>query len=221
MFNIAIRKWKWAKDNPVNCCEMPRVSDERTRYLSEDEHARLLKALDKETSPRWLKPIVIMALNTGLREGNLLNMRWSWVNLFSRLIAIEGKEMKNDKSIGIPLTQEAMETLKELQRVKQIEDFVFHDSGKCIYPVKLQRAFRKACKIAEIEDFRFHDLRHTFASYLRQSGVDLHTISRLLGHKDIRMTQRYSHLSVENLREAISVLDTPRRCNSVTLEAAK
>ena len=65
------------------------------------------------------------------------------------------------------------------------------------------------CNDAGIDDFRFHNLRHTFASYLRQNGVDLHTISELLGHREIRMTQRYSHLSVENLREAISVLDKP------------
>jgi integrase len=125
---------------------------------------------------------------------------------FSRLITIEGTEMKNDKSLGIPLTQEAVETLKDLQRVKQIGDFIFHHNGKRIYPVKLQRAFRKLCRTAGIANFRFHDCRHSFASYLSQRNVDLYTISKLLGHKDTRMTKRYSHLNVDNLREAVSKL---------------
>jgi site-specific recombinase XerC len=76
-----------------------------------------------------------------------------------------------------------------------------------IYQKKLQRAFNKACELAQIDNFHFHDLRHTFASYLRQRGVDLHTIQKLLGHKDGRMTQRYAHLCVDNLRDAVSVLN--------------
>lgn len=83
-------------------------------------------------------------------------------------------------------------------------------AGKGIYPVKLQRTFREVCKAAKITDFRFHDLRHTYASYLRQSGVDLHTISVLLSHKDTRMSAIYAHLSVENLRDAVAVLDQKR-----------
>jgi integrase len=207
MFNLAI-KWRWVSENPVDLIEMPHVKNERIRFLSEDEYKRLFEALDNPEMPVWLKPIIITALNAGLREGNILRLRWSQVNLFSRLISIKGAEMKNRENLGLPLTQEAFQTFMRLHKVRRIgTDLVFHDEGKEIYPVKLQRAMRKVCKLAEIEDFRFHDLRHTFASYLRQKGVDLHTISKLLGHKDIRMTQRYSHLSVENLREAVSVLD--------------
>ena len=207
MFNIAIKKWRWTRDNPVSLIEMPEVKNERVRYLSTDEYNRLLNALQDERTPNWLMPIVVIALNTGLRLSNLLSLKWSQVNLFSRLILIEGSEMKNKESVGIPLTQEATETLKELQKVKQVDGFVFHCKGKRIYPDRLQKAFKKVCKIADITDFRSHDCRHSFASFLRQRGVDLHTISKLLGHKDTRMTLRYSHLSVENLREAISVLD--------------
>ena len=208
MFNLAIKKWKWVKENPVSRIELPQVNNERVRYLGEAEYQSLFRALEHDTIPSWLKPIVIIALNTGLRESNLLKLKWTSVNLFSRLITIEGERMKNRESIGLPLTQEAFETFRALQRGKRTDTaLVFHDTGKEIYPVKLQRGFRKACKKAGIENFRFHDLRHTFASYLRQRGVDLHTISKLLGHKDIRMTQRYAHLSVETLREAISVLD--------------
>lgn len=219
MFNIARKKWRWVRDNPVNYIEMPKVNNERVRYLSPDECGRLFNALGHEETPVWLMPIVILALNTGLREWNLLNLKWNQVNLFSRLILIEGTEMKNRESIGIPLTSEAMAVLSESRKVSQFEGFVFHDCGSRIYPRKLIRAFAAACKRAGIDDFRFHDLRHTFASYLRQKGVDLHTISKLLGHKDTRMTQKYAHLSVEHLRDAISVLEGGY--NLVTVEREK
>ena len=84
---------------------------------------------------------------------------------------------------------------------------VFHDKGKKLYDRKVQRAFKKALRKAEITDFHFHDLRHTSASYLRQSGVDLHKISKLMGHKDTRMANRYSHLSVDTLRDAVAKLE--------------
>ena len=96
---------------------------------------------------------------------------------------------------------------KLVQYVKTSEYKEYLEKNGKLYPVKVQRAFKKVMEKAKISSFRFHDLRHTFASYLRQRGIDLHTISKLLGHKDIRMSQRYSHLSVETLRGAISVLN--------------
>jgi site-specific recombinase XerD len=81
---------------------------------------------------------------------------------------------------------------------------VFHDNGEKLYSRKVQRAFVEALRVAKIEDFHFHDLRHSFASRLVQSGVDIYAVQKLLGHKDGRMTQRYAHLSIENLRSAIS-----------------
>lgn len=206
MFNVAIKKWRWVKENPVGLIEMPQVNNQRVRYLSAEEYERLFKSLVAENVPTWLKPIVVIALNTGLRQANLLDLRWSQINLRDRLICIEGHHMKNRESLGIPLTQETYEVLVELSKVRRIEhDLVFHEDGEPIYKMKLHRAFRKVCKAAQVSDFRFHDLRHTFASYLRQKGVDLHTISKLLSHKDTRMTQRYAHLSVDSLRQAVAV----------------
>jgi integrase len=74
--------------------------------------------------------------------------------------------------------------------------------------VKIQRAFRNALKAAGITNFRFHDLRHTFASYLGQRGVDLHTIATLAGHRDLRMTKRYAHLNADSLRDAVAKPET-------------
>lgn len=206
MFNVARKQWKWKMNNPVSEIELPRVRNERVRYLFQDEHKRLFEAL-ATVEEQWLKPVVIIALDTGLRLANLCELSWSEVNMFNRMIIINAEKMKNDDYLGIPLTERAYNTFKELQKVKSISGNVFHDGGEKIYPVKVRRAFYKVLTKARITDFRFHDLRHTYGSYLRQNGVDIHTISKLMGHRDLRMSQRYAHLSAENLREAISMLD--------------
>ena len=120
------------------------------------------------------------------------------------MITISGEKMKNDDYIGIPLTDDAYPTLKDLHRVKCVSGHVFHDNGQKLYVRKVQRAFKVVLKEAKIENFHFHDLRHSFASFQVQSGTNLYVVQKLLGHKDNRMTQRYSHLNVEALRDAIS-----------------
>lgn len=206
MFNVARKQWKWKVTNPVSDIELPRVRNERVRYLDPEEHARLLKALESEESPKWLKFCVIIAIDTGLRLNNLCELRWAEVNMFSRMLVITAEKMKNEDYIGLPLTERVFQSLRDLQKVKCLTGHVLHDDGQPLYDRKVQRAFRMALKEAEITNFHFHDLRHTFASYLRQRGVDLHTIGKLLGHKDLRMTQRYSHLNVDSLKDAVSKL---------------
>jgi integrase len=207
VFNVARKQWKWKMQNPISEIEMPKVSNERVRYLSESEYIALFEALDK-VSEKWLKPCVTIAIDTGLRLSNICNLQWSEVNLFSRLIIIAAVSMKNDEHLGIPLTERASQTFRELQRVRAISDHVFHDNGQKIYPVKVQRAFKKALSSTKIVNFHFHDLRHTFASRLVQSGVDIYAVQKLLGHKDGRMTKRYAHLNVDNLREAVAKLES-------------
>jgi integrase len=193
--------------NPISDIEMPKVNNERVRYLSEPEYVSLFKALD-EAPEKWLRPCVTIAIDTGLRLSNVCNLQWSEVNLFSRLIVISAEKMKNADYIGIPLTERACSTFKEIQGVKAISGYVFHDNGQRLYPKKVQRAFGKTLKAAGITNFHFHDLRHCYCSYLRQQGVDLHTIATLAGHKDLRMTKRYAHLNVDNLRDAIAKLES-------------
>jgi integrase len=206
MFNIARKQWRWKIDNPVSDIKLPKVRNERIRYLSEDEYKRLFNVLDQNES-RWLKPFIIVAIDTGLRLSNLCNLKWSEVNLFSRMITINAETMKNDDYLGVPLTDRTVIVLKELQKTPCLSGHVFHDNGQKLSDRKVQRAFRKVLEETKIKNFHFHDLRHTFASYLRQNGVDLHTIAKLLGHKDLRMTKRYAHLNVDSLRGAISKLD--------------
>ncbi len=204
IFNIAILEWELCDDNPVPKAlkTLGKVDSKRVRYLSPDESQRLMVAL-----PSWLKPIVIIARHTGLRRGNLIELTWSQVDFERKAIVIP--ITKNGNPIGIPLTKTAMRTLLEVQRIRHIHSpYVFcYLDGKPYSPGSVTIAFRRVCKKAGVSNFRFHDLRHDFASSLVQSGVDIHRVKELLGHKDLRMTIRYCHLSPENLREAVNVLD--------------
>lgn len=204
IFNIAIQEWELCKTNPVlNVSRTLGKTDiHRVRYLLPGELQRLMIAL-----PPWLRPIVTIARHTGLRRGNILALTWEQVDLNRGVVIIP--KTKNGCPIGLPLTQTAKATLSEIKKIRHIKSsFVFcDDKGQPHKGTVVCAAYRRAVKRARIEDFRFHDLRHDFASSLVQSGVGIHVVKELLGHKDLRMTIRYSHLAPENLRSAIEVLD--------------
>jgi integrase len=211
-FNVAIREWEWCRENPVFRIKLEQVHNERVRWLTEEEFENLLAYC-----PEWLKPVVLVARYTGLRRGNIVKLRWDQVDLFRKVILLD--KTKNGDRLGIPICETLMDVFKSLGKVRHLQsNYVFavandaHVSGNAV-----GMAFKRACKKMEVEDFRFHDLRHTFASILVQRGVDLYRVQRLLGHRDGRMTQRYSHLSPENLREAVRVLDQGYH-NSITVK---
>jgi len=207
MFNIARKNWKWKINNPISDIELPKVRNERVRYLEPEENVNLFSALET-AEETWIRPFVILAIDTGLRLNNLCELMRTEVDLFNKSIRKSSEVMKNDEHLGIPLTERVYQTLKELLRVPCVTGHVFHENGKPLYDRQVQRAFKRVLKKAGITNFHIHDLRHTFASYLRQAGVDLHTIGTLLGHKDLRMTKRYAHLNVESLRIAVGKLET-------------
>jgi len=204
IFNIAIEEWELCKENPVRKVlkTLGKIDTKRVRYLSPEELRNLYVVL-----PSWLRPIVTIARHTGLRRGNILELTWEQVNIQRKVLVIS--RTKNGDPIGIPLTETALMTLADLQKIRHLHSsYVFCDKeGKPYSPNMVSVAFKRACKRAEINNCRFHDLRHDFASNLIQAGVDIYTIKELLGHKDLRMTVRYSHLAPENLRSAVSVLD--------------
>jgi integrase len=204
IFNIAIDEWGLCKENPVPKAlkTLGRIDNKRVRYLSPDELQKLTLVL-----PSWLRTIVTIARHTGLRRGNLLDLTWSQVNLDRKAIIIP--KTKNGSPIGIPLTQTAIKNLSDVQRVRHLNSpYVFCDTeGKRYSREMVSVAFKRATKRAGIDNFRFHDLRHDFASNLVQGGIDINTVKDLLGHKDLRMTVRYCHLTPENLSDAVKVLD--------------
>lgn len=199
-FNVAIREWEWCRENPVRRIAMEQVHNQIDRWLTADEEKRLLDA-----SPTWLKEIILFALNTGMRRGEILSLQWRDVD-FSRGVLIVMKS-KNRERRTIPLNSKAFEPLMAKQAGLP-GGFVFPSaSGTRINAQNLLRAFYAALSRAGIENFRFHDLRHTFATRLAQAGVDLYKVQRLLGHKTSAMTQRYAHHSPESLREGVLILD--------------
>ncbi len=204
IFNIAIEEWELCSENPVRKVlrSLGKADNKRVRYLTPEESDRLMLAL-----PSWLRSIVIVARNTGLRKGNILGLTWQQVNFQKKILIVE--RTKNGEPIGIPLTDIAVRTLAERQRIRHLTSpYVFCDGiGGAYSPHQVSSAFKRACKRAGIENLRFHDLRHDFASNLVQLGVDIYTVKDLLGHKDLRMTQRYCHLAPENLRSAINLLN--------------
>jgi len=214
-FNLAIREWEWVSENPVIKVGRERVNNAKDRWLSLGEQSRLLDACVIYATGRnnvlephyWLQEIVVFALNTGMRQDEILSLRWPAVSLFRKTATV--MKSKNGEKRTIPLNNRAFELLKKKAKVRNIRgDFVFpSETGTKILARNLVRAFHKALYRAGIEDFRFHDLRHTFATRLAHSGIDLYKVARLLGHKDIRMTQRYAHHYTESLRDGVEVLD--------------
>jgi integrase len=199
MLNKAV-EWGMLEVNPFNKGSklMLKENNHRLRFLADDEVEALLKAC----SPH-LRPIVEVALLTGMRRGELLGLKWEQIrNGFIYLT-----ETKSGKARQIPINDRLAEVLKEVRREKQLKSpYVFCDSqGRRFYEVK--RSFASACRRAGLENFRFHDLRHTFASHLVMKGVGLKAVQELLGHADIKMTLRYSHLSQAHLKEAVAVLN--------------
>ncbi|GAX60379.1 site-specific tyrosine recombinase [Candidatus Scalindua japonica] len=203
-FNLAVKEWEWLKDNPVSRVQKERENNEVDRWLTEDEERRLLG-----NSPDWLREIIVFALNTGLRQDELLSLEWSRVNLLRKTILIQ--KTKNNKPNTLPLNSIALNVLmkKHESKVRSIKnDLVFiSKSGSKICKRNLIRAFAQALEKAEIKDFTFHCLRHTFATRLAQNGVDIYKIAKLLNHKDLKNTQRYSHHCPESLMVGVQILE--------------
>jgi integrase len=209
MFNVAIREWEWLRDNPVSRLSFAVGNrNARDRWLTGEEEQKLLK---HATNPWWLRPLLITALHSGMRKGEILNLKWADVDFKRRCITVQ--KSKNKTKRTIPLSNTLHSTLKEM-KIRDISGRVFPISDR-----SLRAAFGKTLEKSGIEDFRFHDLRHTFATRLVQNGVDLYKVKELLGHKTIAMTMRYAHHCPETLRSSVEVLDACYNSATVAAEA--
>jgi integrase len=214
-FNLAKREWQWCTENPVERVSREKVKNERDRWLTLEEEKKLLECCvlhptrkeNKTDSVYWLQEIVLFALNTGMRQDEILSLEWPDADLFRKTILVV--KSKNGEKRTIPMNQRVFELLKAKARANQSDNKVVFasEAGTKILRRNLMRAFYNARDRAKIANFKFHDLRHTFATRLAQSGIDLYMISKLIGHKDIKMTQRYSHHCPDSLRNGVEVLD--------------
>lgn len=208
MFSKAI-DWGYTKENPAKRVKLAKETP-RTRFLTAEEINRLLEAAKSQRSPQLI-PILVMALNTGMRKGEILNLRWGDVDFTRRAIFV--RKTKNDQPREVPMTDWLFDTLcdwrkKSIQMQKTLDnEQVF--SNNTSQPVRsIRTAFERALKRARIENFRFHDLRHTAASQMYMSGLDIKFIKEIGGWKTLQMVDRYSHISTESKRASMLIFES-------------
>lgn len=231
-------EWDHVADHPMRKVKQAKVEDDhRVRYLTDGEETRLRQVLltredavkaARESHRRWqvdrgltpappiaandfsehIRPMILLAINTGLRRGEMFKLRRSDIDLENQQLKVRAAAAKSGKSRHIPLNAEAFETVTRWMRQHPggtQDDLVF--PGKDGKPMtNIDSSWHTVSKAAGLKDFRWHDLRHHFASRLVMSGVDLNTVRELLGHADLKMTLRYAHLAPEHKAIAVAKL---------------
>lgn len=192
-FSVASKEWEWIDDSPIRKVTKPKEPRGRVRFLDEEERERLLQAC-QESKNSYLYIVVVLALSTGMRHGEIMNLTWKDVDFQGQRITLQ--ETKNNERRVIPLVGLAMDLLQKHAEGSRSELLFPGKDPK--RPVDLRFAWEKALKESGVQDFRFHDLRHTFASYLAMGKATLTELRILMGHKSPSMTARYSHLSEEH-----------------------
>jgi integrase len=198
-------------------------NNEVVRYLTMEEYQRLLEAA--EEGPWYLRPLIELSANTGLRRGNLLSLRWEEIDLETRVI--RKTITKNNRTLALPLTERVVQILEALQEGREGDAaFVFphwegQQAGRPILDIK--NSFRAALRRAGIGNFRWHDLRHCFGSWLVRGGAKLVAVQKLMGHRSNRITMRYAHLSPQYLKGEVEILNknVPEPCPSDATKSGK
>jgi len=190
---MAVREKGWMNENPVLKVEKPTEPRGRVRFLSPEERERLLKAC-QESKNQYLYPIVVLALSTGMRKSEFMNLHWTSVDFDRKRITLH--ETKNGDIRAVPLVGLAYDLIKGLyESRKGLSPFLFpSDTAPMLKPCDIRSAWEFALKKADIQDFTLHSCRHSCASELAMSGSTLAEIGAVLGHKTLAMVKRYSHL---------------------------
>ncbi|MBB6341090.1 integrase [Pseudomonas fluvialis] len=233
--------WGYLEISPLSKVKTLKTdSNGRIRYLSKDETKALREALDareegmrakRDSANKWrtkrkrelladlrlitftdhLKPMVILSLNTGLRRGELFNLRWLDMNLESKTLTVAGEGSKSTNTRHIPLNAEALATLLSWNEQRSPESL--GSNGSYVFPgtdgrrmTDVKTAWLELLESAGVRNFRWHDMRHDFASRLVMAGVPLNTVRDLMGHSDIKMTLRYAHLAPESKAAAVELI---------------
>src|SRR5690606_4011081 len=205
--------WNYIEVNPFNKIKTPKLPKSLPLFISESE---LIEILSNTTS-NLMKDIFTIAFYTGMRLGELLNMKWNWIDFTQNIITIKNSNQfisKNKRERIIPIHQKVKAILQiRFQLGKPENNLVFYKYHAPMgEDVKLNedfvsKQFKKAVRAAKLnEKIHFHTLRHSFASALVQRGISLYAIKELLGHANIKTTQIYSHLQKQNLMEAVNML---------------
>jgi integrase len=195
LYRLVCGEWKLLPRfaNPCLDVTTPKFRDERNQHLSPEQFRRVLAA-----SPEPMKPIFALLTATGMRRGELLGCKWQYVDGTRILLPTS----KNDEPKEVHLNGFAEKVLASIPQ-GQPDDLLFPG----VTPEAVSMAFHRVCALLNISDIRLHDLRHTFATWLRQSGTELDVIASQLGHRDLRMTKRYARIAASQVHQAVAGLD--------------
>jgi integrase len=198
-FSVAVKEGLLAANPLAKMTPMKIDKEPATRALTDDEERRIMDAIGM--SPAYLKPMVVVSLYTGLRQGELFSLQWDDVDLAAGMLTVRGFNAKSKQTRYVNLNETALRALREWKS---------SDTG-LVFPGKtggqtnnVKRSFASLLKRADVHSFRWHDMRHSFASKLVQAGVDLNTVRELMGHCDIKMTLRYAHLAPKHKALAVA-----------------
>ena len=212
LFKFA-KQWGWAGANPLDkVARITNIRNSRARYLSDDERGALLESC--KTSPNgFLYPMVIFALSTGARRGEITKLELRDIDWFRNAATL--RDTKNGETRTVPILHHLRNVLAE--HVEKVEAFYAehpHLTTRWVFPrqdglgpIDIRKAWQNARDKAGIEDFRFHDLRHSAASYLAMNGANPLEIAEVLGHKTLQMVKRYSHLSESHTRSIVEKMN--------------
>ena len=203
VFNVAKRN-RWVIENPFHCGDpLIRPGDERPRerILTREEEARLLDACTGQRT--YLRPVIICAIDTGMRRGEILKMRWQDVDLRNRMIQVQALNTKTLRERKVYMTERLAYELQWLYDQSEKNDtiLVFGIEGS------IKKAFGTARRLAGLSDVHFHDLRHTAASRLAASNIPIAEIARVLGHTQLATSYRYINANTDSLKRAAAALD--------------
>lgn len=199
-FGIAVTEWQWVKENPFARVRREKEADGRTRFLSHEERKSLLEACKVSSSPN-LYLITMLALSTGMRQAEIMELKWENVNFERNTITLF--KTKNGETRVVPLVGVAKTIMHDHGKIRSLKNpYVFQGRhySHANFP---RKAWETALKNAKIKDFTFHDTRHSAASELAMDGASLHEIAAVLGHKTLAMVQRYAHLSEQHTMSVV------------------
>lgn len=203
-FSVAMKEWGWVEDNPLRKVSKPKEPRGRIRCLDDDDREGLLQACAASTCT-LLYPVVVLAISTGMRRGEMLGLQWSQVDLVRERITLH--ETKNGDRRGVPLAGLALTLMRDLCITRRVDTELVFPGSRADRPLQFEKAWKAALGKAGIRDFRFHDLRHCAASYLVMSGASLAEVGDLLGHKTVQMTKRYAHIAEGHTRAIMQTMN--------------
>lgn len=204
VFTVIVRDWEWLHENPMDKVKKPKPAPGRQRYLSEDERNALITESKMSRCP-FLHTIVVLALSTGMRRGEIMNLKVSDIDF--RNEKIELSATKNDEPRAVPLKGLALKLILHLCAERDHFELLFPSPTNPSKPYDIESAWQAALKRADIKDFRFHDNRHSNASIHASQGRTLLEIGQSLGHKSQQTTKRYAHLTYEHTAKMVEELD--------------